>query len=85
MHRLELNVTADELRERLIAAKRQNVSISDHLRTALGMQPFGDPPLYEVDRERRARLRLVHSEHRPGTAMTPVTGSRRRQNRPPRA
>jgi hypothetical protein len=65
MHRLELNVTADEFRERLAAAKRQEVSISDHLRIALGMQPFGDPPLYEVDRERRVCLRLVHSERHP--------------------
>jgi len=62
MHRLELNVTADEFRERLAAAKRQNLSISDHLRIALGMQPFGDQPLYEVDREPRGRLQLVHSE-----------------------
>jgi hypothetical protein len=65
MHRLELNVTAEELHERLNAAMRQGVSLSDHLRMALGMPPFNDPPLSPMDRERRSRLRLVHSERRP--------------------
>jgi hypothetical protein len=65
MHRLELNVTPDELCERLNAAKRQGVSLSDHLRMALGMHPFGDPPLFQVDRKPPVRLRLVHNERRP--------------------
>lgn len=64
MHRLEVNVTLDELHERLNAARRQGVSLSDHLRMALGMRPNGDPPLF-ADREPRGRLRLVDSEHRP--------------------
>jgi hypothetical protein len=62
MHRLEVNVTPDELHERINAAKRQGVSLSDHLRIALGMRPLGEPPLFKRDRR---RLRLVHSERRP--------------------
>jgi hypothetical protein len=65
MHRLELNVTPDELHARIDAAKRQGVSLSDHLRIALGMRPFGDPPLLAVDREARGRLKLVRAERRP--------------------
>jgi len=67
MFRLELSVTSDELHERLDAARRQGVSVSDHLRMALGMRPFGDPPMFEVDSKPRARLRLVHDERVPGT------------------
>jgi hypothetical protein len=63
MFRLEVSVTPDELHDRLNAAKHQGVSLSDHLRIALGMHPFGDPPLFQVDPEPRARLQLVH-DHR---------------------
>jgi hypothetical protein len=61
---LEVNVTRDELHERMDAARRQGVSMSDHLRMALGMQPLGDPPMFH-DGEPSGRLRLVHDEHRP--------------------
>lgn len=64
MHRLELSVTADELRDRIAAAKHQGVSMSDHLRMALGMQPFGDPPMFAKP-EPRGRLRLVHDRTQP--------------------
>lgn len=62
MHRLEVNVTPDELHDRIDAAKRQGVSLSDHLRIALGMRPFGDPPLFKTEHR---RLRLVHDIRRP--------------------
>ncbi len=62
MFRLELSVTPDELYERVDAARRQGVSMSDHLRMALGMRPFGDPPMFQVESKPRGRLRLVHDE-----------------------
>jgi hypothetical protein len=70
MVRLEVKVTPDELFERMSAAERQGVSLSDHLRMALGMRPFGDPPMFHVEsKSRRRRLRLVHGRtqtHRRG-------------------
>jgi hypothetical protein len=60
---LEVNVTREELHERMDAARRQGVSMSDHLRMALGMRPLGDPPMFHE--EPRGRLRLVHDERRP--------------------
>lgn len=64
MFRLEVNVTRDELHDRMDAARRQGVSMSDHLRIALGMRPLGDPPMFH-EAEPRGRLRLVHDERRP--------------------
>lgn len=63
MHRLELEVTAEELHARMSAARRQGVSMSDHLRMALGMRPLGDPPMFQESKP-RGRLRLVHDEPR---------------------
>ncbi len=64
MHRLEVTVTAEELHERMSAARRQGVSMSDHLRMALGLRPLGDPPMFQESKP-RGRLRLVHDERRP--------------------
>ncbi len=64
MHRLEVTVTAEELHQRMSAARRQGVSMSDHLRMALGMRPLGDPPMFQ-ESQPRGHLRLVHDERRP--------------------
>jgi hypothetical protein len=61
---LQVRVTPDELHARMEAARRQGVSMSDHLRIALGMRPLGDPPMF-AESEPRGRLRLVHDERRP--------------------
>jgi hypothetical protein len=60
---LDVKVTPDELHERVEAARRQGVSMSDHLRIALGMRPLGDPPMF-AESEPRGRLRLVHDDER---------------------
>lgn len=64
MHRLQVTMTTDELHARMEAARHQGVSMSDHLRLALGMRPLGDPPMF-AESEPRGRLRLVHDERRP--------------------
>jgi len=56
-------MTTDELHARMEAARRQGVSMSDHLRLALGMRPLGDVPMF-AKAEPRGRLRLVHDERR---------------------
>jgi hypothetical protein len=61
---LQVRVTPDELHARMEAARHQGVSMSDHLRLALGMRPLGDPPMF-VQAKPRGRLRLVHDERRP--------------------
>ena len=61
---LDVKVTPDELHERVEAARRQGVSMSDHLRLALGMRPLGAPPMF-AEAEPRGRLRLVHEERQP--------------------
>jgi hypothetical protein len=60
---LDVKMTPDELHARMEAAKRQGVSMSDHLRIALGMRPLGDPPMF-AESEPRGRLRLVHDRTR---------------------
>jgi hypothetical protein len=62
MFQLEVNMTQDEMHERLRIVREQGVSISDHLRLALGMPPLGEPPFFP--KPERGRLRLVH-DHRP--------------------
>jgi hypothetical protein len=57
-------MTTDELHVRMEAARRQGVSMSDHLRLALGMRPLGDPPMF-AEAMPRGRLRLVHDRTRP--------------------
>jgi hypothetical protein len=47
--------------ERLRIVREQGVSVSDHLRIALGMQPLGEPPMFPKP-EPRGRLRLAHDE-----------------------
>jgi hypothetical protein len=44
MIQVRVNMTQDELHERLNLIREQGVSVSDHLRIALGMRPLGDPP-----------------------------------------
>jgi hypothetical protein len=61
---LQVRVTPDELHARMEAARRQGVSMSDHLRIALGMPSLGDPPMFAPS-EPRGRLRLIHGERRP--------------------
>jgi hypothetical protein len=61
---LEINMTQDEMHERLRIIREQGVSVSDHLRMALGMRPLGDPPMFPRS-EPCGRLRLVHDERRP--------------------
>jgi hypothetical protein len=64
MFQLEVNMTQDEMHERLRIVREQGVSISDHLRLALGMPPLGEPPFFPKP-ESRGRLRLVHDRSRP--------------------
>jgi hypothetical protein len=64
MFQLEVNMTQDEMHERLRIVREQGVSVSDHLRMALGMPPLGDPPMFDRS-EPRGRLRLVHDDRRP--------------------
>jgi hypothetical protein len=61
---LQVRVTPEELHARMEAARRQGVSMSDHLRVALGMRPLGDPPMF-AEAEPRGRLRLVHERRQP--------------------
>ncbi|MGD0453917.1 MAG: hypothetical protein ABSB69_10000 [Solirubrobacteraceae bacterium] len=64
MFQLEVNMTQDEMHERLRIVREQGVSVSDHLRIALGMRPLGEPPFFPKP-EPRGRLRLVHDRTRP--------------------
>jgi hypothetical protein len=64
MFQLEVNLTQDEMHERLRIAREQGVSVSDHLRIALGMQPLGEPPMF-LKPEPHGRLQLVHDRTRP--------------------
>lgn len=64
MFQLEVRVTQEELQTHLEAAKRQGVSVSDHLRLALGMRSLGDPPMFSQSKP-HGRLRLVHDRTRP--------------------
>jgi hypothetical protein len=61
---LQIRVTPEEMHARMEAARRQGVSMSDHLRIALGMRPLGDPPMF-AEAEPRGRLRLVRERRQP--------------------
>ncbi len=62
MFQLEVNMTQDEMHERLRIIREQGVSVSDHLRMALGMTPLGEPPFFP--KLEPGRLRLVHDRTR---------------------
>jgi hypothetical protein len=65
-HTLELNVTGEEWRAYVFAARLQGQSPSDYLREALGMPAERDVPLVQarVERQRSSgRLRLASQHH----------------------
>jgi hypothetical protein len=64
MFQLEVNMTQDEIHERLRIISEQGVSVSDHLRIALGMQPLGEPPFLSKPQPHK-RLHPIHDKRRP--------------------
>ena len=64
MFQLEVNMTQDEMHERLRIVREQGVSVGDHLRMALGMRLLGDPPMFDKP-EPQIRLQLVRDRKRP--------------------